>query len=392
MKILFVALPGSVHTVRWINQISSQNWDIHFFPSNDMFFHDDFPTNLTAHLIIQQKRSNARQTGLWYPLKQGDRLRILVTKFHNYFLKRSQRLANLIKKLKPDIVHSLEMQSAGYLTMQAKRILDSESIAFPKWIYSCWGNDIYLFGKKPEHISSIREVLTNCNFLITDCERDIKLARDFGFLGECIGVFPTGGGFEVGRFQGMLQKPASSRRIIALKGINGRGHGQKGLVALEALEKCCDSLKDYEIVIYLASPEVAEKAERMKGDLQMNIKLLPQGSHDRMMTLMGESRVAIGLSLSDGTPNTMLEAMAMGAFPIQSDTGSTAEWITNGQNGLLVPPEDSDVVAEAIKKAINDDEMVTNAAKYNIQYIKTKLDRDKVQSEVVNMYKRVFAQ
>jgi len=33
--ILFVAMSGSIHTARWINQLEGHGWDIHLFPSLD---------------------------------------------------------------------------------------------------------------------------------------------------------------------------------------------------------------------------------------------------------------------------------------------------------------------------------------------------------------------
>ena len=78
-----------------------------------------------------------------------------------------------------------------------------------------------------------------------------------------------------------------------------------------------------------------------------------------------KTAAAIAVSISDGTPNTMLEAMAMGACPVQSDTGSTAEWIDNGENGLLVPPEDVGVIESAIRRVVSDDELVLRADRLN---------------------------
>ena len=52
---------------------------------------------------------------------------------------------------------------------------------------------------------------------------------------------------------------------------------------------------------------------------------------------MSKSFVYIGNSISDGMPNTMLEAMTMGAFPIQSNPGGvTEEIVENEVNGLLL--------------------------------------------------------
>jgi glycosyltransferase involved in cell wall biosynthesis len=107
---------------------------------------------------------------------------------------------------------------------------------------------------------------------------------------------------------------------------------------------------------------------------------------------MGRARIAIGVNVTDGTPNTMLEAMVMGAFPIQSDTISTAEWITHGENGLLVPPEDHEAIAAAIRWALLDDALVDRAAEINAQITAERIDRAVIQPEVIAMYEKVAAQ
>ena len=86
----------------------------------------------------------------------------------------------------------------------------------------------------------------------------------------------------------------------------------------------------------------------------------------------------------------MLEAMIAGAFPIQSDTISTREWI-DGENGLLVPPEDATAVAEAITRAVKDDNMVDRAAELNATMADQRLERGAIQAKVIEMYQLVKA-
>ncbi|NJW54414.1 glycosyltransferase, partial [Salinimicrobium oceani] len=61
-----------------------------------------------------------------------------------------------------------------------------------------------------------------------------------------------------------------------------------------------------------------------------------------------------GNSISDGIPNTLIEAFIMGAFPIQSNPGGVSEeLIENGSNGLLIfEPEDVEHLKSLILKAI----------------------------------------
>src|SRR6185503_10908709 len=65
---------------------------------------------------------------------------------------RCDELIKTIQKVKPDIIHSLEIQHAGYLTLSAKKKIGSD---FPTWIVTNWGADIHYFGEIQEHAEKI---------------------------------------------------------------------------------------------------------------------------------------------------------------------------------------------------------------------------------------------
>lgn len=52
------------------------------------------------------------------------------------------------------------------------------------------------------------------------------------------------------------------------------------------------------------------------------------------------SNVYVSTSLSDGVPNSLLEAMASGLAPVVTDIVANRGWVTEGQNGLLFPVKD----------------------------------------------------
>ena len=81
--------------------------------------------------------------------------------------------------------------------------------------------------------------------------------------------------------------------------------------------------------------------------------------------------------------------MTMGASPIQSDTVSTAEWIAHGKNGLLVPPEDVGEISKALMQALEDDNLVDEAAALNLELV-SRVDRRKVQQQAIDLYNYVY--
>jgi glycosyltransferase involved in cell wall biosynthesis len=391
MRILFVARPDNVHTTRWVNQIVGRGWDVHLFPTHDARFHPDF-RETTVYDFSSDRPANmhpsVRLKGLW-PWRRGDfRFRYLAGKFLPEWSARHMWLARLVRRLKPDMVHSMEIQFAGYLTLRAREELGGQ---FPTWLVSNWGSDIYLFGRLAAHEERIRAVMAGCDYYISECHRDVKLAREFGLGGEVLPVTPGAGGYDVERLAAMRQPgPTSARRLILLKGY--QHWAGRSLVAIRAIELCADALKGYRVAIYQGNQEevriAAELAARSTG---IPIEIIPFCPHEEMLRLHGQARVSIGLSLSDAASTSFFEAMIMGSFPVQSNTACADEWAGDGESCLLVPPNDPEVVAAAIRRAVQDDALVDAAARVNYEAALVRLDNSVIRPRVVAMYEKVAA-
>jgi glycosyltransferase involved in cell wall biosynthesis len=310
--------------------------------------------------------------------------RALKKSFPNY---RAVQLNSVIKRIKPHIVHSLEIQGAGYLALKAKKRFHGQ---FPPLIVTNWGSDIYVFGRLSEHAARIRELLAQCEFYSCECERDVAIARSFGFEGEVLPVFPNTGGFDLNRIGSLKQGGRTSqRRLIMLKGY--QGWAGRSLAGLRALERCAEILKDYEICVYSASEDVELAAALFAESTGIPVRIIPEGTpHVEMLKMFGKARVAIGLSIGDAISTTFLESLSMGSFPIQSWTSCANEWIEDGVTGILVPPEDPEVIEKAIRRAVLDDGLVDNAAEENWLTTKKRLDDDILKRETTRMYEYVY--
>ena len=379
----------SVHVARWLSQLEGTGWDLHLFPSDwPCPVHSDI-RNVTLHGVGRWRPKGVNDSvtvaGLW-PFKRGAyRWDQLVNRCCPSALDRTRILVDTIRRVKPDIIHCIEMQHAGYLMLESRRKYRG---VFPPIIYSCWGNDIYYFGKQPDHIERIKAFLRICDFFTADCYRDIGLARKFGFDGVDLGYFPGPGGFEIEKM-GVFRETGveSDRRAIAVKGYDH--WGGRARIALQAIHKCADLLSEYKIQVYSAPKHVSSVVEHMAAVTNLDIRVLPETTHENMLRLMGRSRISVGNSVSDGTPNSMLEAMVMGAFPVQSDTESTAEWIENGTNGFLVHPESRDDIERALRRALTDDDLVNAAARANADLTSRRIAVKVVRPRLLEAYNRV---
>jgi len=390
LKVLFVAQPESIHAARWIGLFSGLGWDIHLFPSSDMGIPNIDMPELRLHNALCPCRKTAlpkavRLKGICLgPGLPGLLARLVALRIPSFSGPR--RLARLIRKLKPDIVHCLGIQSSAYLALDALELL---KINRPLLAVSNWGSDIYLFSRLSSHTERIRKVLASCALYFCECERDLNLAVENGFIGRAAPVVPNCGGFDIDIVESLRKRiKTSDRKTILIKGY--QGWAGRALVALNALRLCAKDLSGYKVYVYSSRIETEIEAELLRLDTGIDIEILPKVSHSDLLKLFSESRIYIGLSISDGVSTSFLEAIACGAFPIQSFTSCACEWIVNGIGGFLVPPEDPCIVAESLRIALADDTLVNNAASANWAITSKKLDRHSIKLKAVSGYESLM--
>jgi glycosyltransferase involved in cell wall biosynthesis len=152
-----------------------------------------------------------------------------------------------------------------------------------------------------------------------------------------------------------------------------------------------DVLKDYRIKVYsVQSADVVMAGRLLSGRTDLAVEFLAPCSHNEMLRRHGQARVSIGLSIGDAISTSLLEAMLMGTFPIQSNTSAWNEWVENGKTALIVPPDDPCAVAGAIRRAVADDALVDGASRLNWETAVARLDEKAIRPRVIGMYEEVL--
>jgi glycosyltransferase involved in cell wall biosynthesis len=377
---LFVAMADSSHAARWISQLEGLGWDLYLFPADPLKFAPVTP--LFAERAPSMRLLGESQLPVFGPIlaaqlqlrKPGWRVRAWL-------------LARAIRKLRPDIIHSLEIQHAGYLVHAASLLLGR---IFPTWIVSNWGSDTYIFGRTREHRDRLQAVFAACDYYTSECKRDIEPARQLGFRGTVLPVLPAAGGLDITALQRFRQPgPVAARRVIAVRGYHH--WAGRSLVALRAIERAADVLRDYRIVVYRPSAEVPLAVELLVDRTQLNVEILEYGPQENIWRLFGSARALVAQSIGDGISTSMLEAITMGAFPIQSNTSCANEWLDDGRTGILVEAEDPEDAERAIRRVVADDHLVEAAAAANFDTVMQRLDIEAVRPKVIESYERVLA-
>jgi glycosyltransferase involved in cell wall biosynthesis len=78
------------------------------------------------------------------------------------------------------------------------------------------------------------------------------------------------------------------------------------------------------------------------------------GHRDDVRELMYGADAFVLSSIDEGMPNVVLEAMSVGAPVVAADAGGTAEIITDGADGFVVPVKDASALADRIARLINE--------------------------------------
>jgi len=375
MKILLVSMP-SIHINRWVENLKCSGHEIYWF---DVMARGSLNTP-----FISKERQFIDWKERKLPYMKGEYF--LSKKMPAFFLKvqplleitAAEYLEYILKMIKPDVVHSFELQSCSFPILKTMN-------KFPdlRWIYSCWGSDLYYYSKFKSELKKIKAVLKRIDYLITDCTRDQELALDFGFKGQNLGVIFGGGGFKLDKYQ-KAKFNLETRKIILVKGYEHKFG--RALNIIKALEGLNDVIGDFQVHVFGTHEKVSNYIEQ--NNLSFKVYGRHNLSHTELLGLMGQSLIYIGNSTSDGMPNTLLEAIVMGAFPIQSNPGGvTEEIIANGENGFLIEnPDNINEIKKTIGNVLKNKHLLDVALEKNNKLAYSKLSYDLINDKINSIY------
>ena len=296
-------------------------------------------------------------------------------------------LASLICKLKPDLIHSMEFQHSAYLVLAAR---DRMKEKFPRWLATNWGSDIYYFGNLPGHAQQIGRVCEAIDLYSCECHRDLALGRKFGYRGPDLPVLPNSGGMDIDHVLSLRDPaPPSKRKLIMVKGYDH--FAGRAMVSLAVLERFAEQLQDYTIVLFSVGAKPRVRALELADAGTLKIKVIDWATHDDILRHFGQARMYLGISISDAISTSVLEAMAMGAFPIQTDTSCCEEWFIHEKTGFAIPPDDFEKICERFATALSDDALVDAAAIENLEIIKSRLAVEVLRPKMQDFYRQALA-
>lgn len=204
---------------------------------------------------------------------------------------------------------------------------------------------------------------------------DELLFRQTGLLPAHIpSVIVNGSGIDVTQFQVALLPATPSFLLIA------RLLGDKGVreyIAAARRIKASYPGATFKLVGWIdENPDAIQQEELDAWVAEGVVEYL--GKLTDVRPAIQASAVYVLPSYREGTPRTVLEAMAMGRAIVTTDAPGCRETVVDGENGFLVPVKDSDALAEAMLKFIEKPELIVAMGKRSREIAEEKYDVDKV--------------
>ena len=301
------------------------------------------------------------------------------------------RFRHVVAACRPDLIHALRIPFEGMLA----------SFAPPgaPLVVSIWGNDLTLHAHGSPWMASLtRRTLRRANGLLADAARDLRLAQSWGFTaGRPARVVPGSGGLhldEIARCQGIPLPPLAGGPLPAGAPliVNPRGLRPGSLRSDTFFKSIPRVLAQAPQAIFLC-PAMAGQAEALRWVKRLGIgqavRLLPALPQSQLWALFHQSQVFVSPSVHDGVPNSFLEAIACGCFPVAGDIESFRAWITPGANGHLVDAADPQALAEAILSALASPDLRRQAAGINAGLVAERAEAGRVREKVQAFYEAV---
>jgi len=150
----------------------------------------------------------------------------------------------------------------------------------------------------------------------------------------------------------------SDRTIFVTLGTYERRKGQDVLIeAVQHLEPAVRAHGLFRMAGRKLDELFYESFRRNAAEIS-EVEILGSKGHDEALALLAGADVLICCSRDEAMPIVILEAMSLGKAVITTDVGGIREWLRDGLNALVVPPENAAALATAIERCIRDPELV----------------------------------
>jgi glycosyltransferase involved in cell wall biosynthesis len=202
----------------------------------------------------------------------------------------------------------------------------------------------YGLARNQKQINRVRWTIENADTVLTvDDGLKNDAIRNIGVNGENIQNLPTGYDYN-------LFKPHGEKKDLVLTVSVGNSWER---ILLKGLNTFVEAAKLFENVEFLVIGIQGDALEKLREIASSNVTFIEEVSQSMLIPYYQKAKVYCQLSMREGLPNALCEAMSCECVPVGTDVQGIRTAI--GDTGFYVPYGDPEATAIAIKKALESD-------------------------------------
>ncbi len=292
------------------------------------------------------------------------------------------RARKLLKRLKPDIVHAHYATSAGLAALVC---------GFHPTVVTAHGSDLTVGIKSRMWRPLLRRI-----FKHADCVNAVS--RDLANMVLSLGISPNKVetltlGIDTEKFTFVERRPldpSRGLRLVCTRRLEPVFDHQTIIEALALLNE--KGIKFDMTIVGDGSTLDALKQRVRAAGLDGRVSFTGRIPNDALPDILRRHDVYLSASLWDGASLSLLEAMAMGLFPIVSDIKANAAWLTHNADGLLHKVGDATNLANCITQLYSNPQLAVAAAARNREKVVRSASRQINMKRLEQIYQKLVNQ
>jgi glycosyltransferase involved in cell wall biosynthesis len=391
--VLFIGPGDSTHTHAWVDLLAGAELNVRLFALPGGVPPDEWPVRTYVTTPTPRRLDTHARRRLYAAGRIARAPKRVYARLLSSDRPIEQRwLAHVVREWKPDVVHTFGLDPAGEFYFDTRR--DHGLLSIGRWIAQTrGGSDLALARFDGARASRVASVMRAADCLLSDNQINFEIARAMGVQAEQlspIGTVPGTGGVDIDALRSHANGPPSSRSVILWPKAY-ECPWSKALPVFEALTRYWDRLPPCEIHMIAMEPETRMWFHALPPEIKQACRIDDRIPRHEILALMGRARVMLAPSLVDGTPNSMFEAMATGAFPVLSPLDTIRPLVRDESNVLFARNLYPDEIGQALVRAMTDDGLVDAAAERNLALVRDLADRATIRPRVVSLYETLAA-
>jgi len=299
----------------------------------------------------------------------------------------------MIKKIRPHIVHT-HTSKAGLLGRLAAWLAGVPIIIHTPHghvFHSYYGpvmTKIFVLAEK------ILSFVTDKITALTNRERDEHLEEGIASIEKYVVIHS---GVMLDRLMNKSVDAGAGRREFGISqdsnvvGVIGRLVPIKGHKYLISAAKMIVNEFRNTVFVFVGDGYLRSRLERQAESIGVRENIIFAGWRKDATEILEFFDILVLPSLNEGMGKVLIEGMALGKPIIASSVGGIIDLVRDGENGILVPPRDSDALGKAILQLLKDKNLAEKLGKNGKAVVYPEFDASVMVKQIDDLYEGLLS-